>query len=67
MARRADPQRINQAREDATRNRLMQSGMSRERADEWLARWAVQAGQDGLTPDAGYWDAGWKWIEERRR
>lgn len=67
MARRTDAQRINRAREDATRNRLMDSGMSRERADVWLARWAVHAQEEGLATDAAYWDAGWRWIEERRR
>jgi hypothetical protein len=41
MAHRADPERIETARREATRQRLMGLGVSEETADLWIAAWAV--------------------------
>ncbi|MDF2735953.1 MAG: hypothetical protein K0S97_2577 [Chloroflexota bacterium] len=67
MARRPTPERIEEARYQATRNRLIGVGMSEETADAWIDAWATQAARDGVEPGAGYWDAAWRWIAEQRR
>lgn len=67
MARRSTPERIDAARLAAIRNRLIGEGMTPERADDWIARWTVQAAQDGRERDADYWDACWRWIDGSRR
>jgi hypothetical protein len=41
MARRADPARIDTAREAATRNRLIGTGLSEAIADARIAAWAA--------------------------
>lgn len=66
MSRRPDPQRIDDARHDATRNRLIGSGMAEETADAWIAAWHAQAARDGLERGVGYWAAGWQWIARQR-
>jgi hypothetical protein len=66
MARRADPARIEQARLAATRNRLIGDGVTEATADAWIAAWEAQAARDGLERGADYWEAGWRWIAERR-
>ena len=66
MSRRADPTRIDAAREAATRNRLIGEHMSEDTADAWLAAWAEQAARDGLERGSAYWDAGWDWIAAQR-
>lgn len=67
MARRSTPERIDKARHDATRNRLIASGMTEGTADAWIAAWAVRAAAEGIERGAAYWDAGWEWIEAERR
>jgi hypothetical protein len=48
MSRRADPARIDAAREATTRNRLIGDGMTEATADAWLTAWADKAARDGL-------------------
>jgi hypothetical protein len=67
MARRPDPQRIDEARRTATRNRLIGEHVAPETADAWIAAWEVQAAQDGLERGAAYWEAAWDWIAALRR
>lgn len=66
MSRRSIPERIDQAREAATRSRLIGDGVTPETADLWIAAWAEQAAADGVQPGAAYWDAGWTWIADQR-
>ena len=66
MARRADPARIDEAREAATRNRLIGEHMGEATADAWLAAWAEQAARDELERGEAHWDAGWEWIATER-
>ena len=58
MSRRADPARIDAARESATRNRLIGEHMTEATAHAWIAAWEAQAARDGLERGAAYWDAG---------
>ena len=41
--------------------------MSESRADEWIARWHLQAARDGRGRDGAYWDAAYEWIVAPRR
>ena len=66
MARRADPERIFQARRDAIRNTLNGSGMSLETAERWCDAWEIEAVGRGLPKDGVYWQTGWDWIVEER-
>ena len=66
MSRRSTPQRIDQAREAATRSRLIGDGVTPETADAWIVAWAEQAARDGRERGAAYWDTGWAWITEQR-
>ena len=67
MYRPSTPERIEEARHQATRSRLIGVGMSEETAEAWIEAWAAKAAQDGVQRGAGYWDAAWRWIAERRR
>jgi hypothetical protein len=68
MARRPDPERIRQARDSATRNRLLAAGELPSRVDELLAAWAAEATGKGLDPlTAEYWTAATAWLETRTR
>lgn len=67
MARRADPQRIHEARLAATRQRLIGTGASEVTAEAWLVAWAVEAERLGLERGAAYWEAAWDWIAAERR
>lgn len=67
VSRRSTPQRLDEARRAATRNRLIGERVTEATADAWIAAWAEQAAHDGLRRGAAYWDAGWEWIEEQRR
>ena len=60
MARRVDPARIDEARREATRHRLLGVGMSEETADRMDRGVGVAATRDGVEPGAGYWDAAWR-------
>ena len=51
MSRRADQERIEEARHQATRNRLIGVGMTEETTDVWIDAWAAQAAKDGVIED----------------
>jgi hypothetical protein len=67
MARRSDPARIAEARQAATRNRLIADGLPAEWADEWIAAWVDQAAAHELERDSAYWTAAWDWIAAERQ
>ena len=67
MSRRADPERIFQARRDAIRNTLTGSGMSLEGAERWCDAWELEAAWRGLPRDGAYWTAGAEWIAAERK
>ena len=58
MARRADPQRIHEARRAAIRNGLTDHGMSLETAERWCDAWEIESATQGLPRDRDYWTAG---------
>jgi hypothetical protein len=66
MARRADPERIHQARRAAVRNGLTDYGMPLEEAERWCDAWELEAAGRGLPKDAAYWEAGEAWMSEQR-
>jgi hypothetical protein len=68
LTRRADPERIYQARRAAHFSRLTALGTIDELdAEHWLSRWEREAEQLGLDRlEAGFWTAGEVWILERR-
>ena len=66
MARRADPERIDEARRAALCNALTGTGMSPETAERWLAAWADEAASRGLQRSAAYWTAAAVWIAAER-
>jgi hypothetical protein len=66
VARRADPERILQARRAAIRNTLTGSGMSLETAERWLDAWELEATGRELPRDADYWTTGAAWIAAER-
>lgn len=67
MSRRSTPERIDDARREATHRRLVSLGVTDATADAWIDAWARQANHDGIEPGRGYWDACWRWIEDQRR
>jgi hypothetical protein len=67
MSRRSTPERIDAAREAATRNHLIGEGMSEGRVDAALAAWAEHAARDGLPRDGSYWDAAYRFAVAWRR
>jgi hypothetical protein len=67
MARRADPERIHQARRAAVRNGLTDYGMSVEDAERWCDAWEIEAASRGLTKDSEYWQLGQSWIADERK
>ena len=58
MSRRADPERIFQARRDAIRNTLTGSGMPLETAERWCDAWELEATGRGLPRVYGVRGAG---------
>ena len=66
MSRRADPERIHQARRDAVRNTLAGTGMGVEAAERWCDAWEAEADRRGLARDRDYWSVGSDWIEAER-
>ena len=66
MARRVDPARIFQARRDAVRYGLMDTGMDEATADRWLDAWILEAAGRGLPKDGAYWQIGSEWIAAER-
>ena len=69
MTRRADPERIYQARRAATFAILTQTRAIDELdAEHWMVRWEREAAANGPAMGSqGYWDAAWRWIAENRR
>jgi hypothetical protein len=67
MSQRSTPERIDEARRAATRNRLIGERMTPETADAWIAAWEAKAAEDGLERGSAYWEAGWAWIADQRR
>ena len=66
MARRTNPERVNQARRAAIRNVLIdEARLSPDTADEWIARWEAEASERGMAPSAEYWTFGLVWIREQ--
>jgi hypothetical protein len=51
MSRRSTPERLDETRRAATRNRLIGTGLDEEKADAWIAAWETQAAQKGLKRD----------------
>jgi hypothetical protein len=66
VARRADPERIHQARRAAVRNGLTDYGMSVQDAERWCDGWEVEAQRLELPRDSNYWTVGSAWIAEQR-
>lgn len=66
MPRRADPQRIHEARRAAVRNNLVGSGMSLETAERFCDAWELEATGRGLPRDREYWEVGEAWIAAER-
>ena len=60
MARRADPERICQARRDAIRNTLTGSGMPPEMAERWSVAWEIEAaGAEWIAVERATMRPGW--------
>jgi hypothetical protein len=55
VSRRSTPQRIDAARDAATRNRLIGEGVAETTADAWIAGRKAQAAEDGLDCGSAYW------------
>jgi hypothetical protein len=66
MSRRSTPERLDEARHAATRQRLIGQGVTEATADAWIAAWEAQATRDGLVRDGRYWERGWAWIAAER-
>ena len=66
MSRRSTPERLDQARCAATRQRLIGQGVTGATTDAWIAAWEAQADQGGLPRDGRYWERGWEWIAAER-
>ena len=66
MARRADPERVFQARRAAVRYGLMDTGMDEATAERWCDAWVLEATGCGLPRDAAYWQAGADWVAAAR-
>jgi uncharacterized protein YoaH (UPF0181 family) len=67
MARRSTPERLHEARREATRQRLMSEGESPGQAERLIAQWELQAARVGLERDGQYWESGWAWMLAQRR
>jgi hypothetical protein len=63
VGRRADPQRIHQARRAAIRNRLISTGKDPDVAERWCDAWEAEAALRDLKRDGDYWEAGKLWID----
>jgi len=67
MARRADPERIHDARREANLTRLVgQDGEFPDRARALIARWEAIADAEGRPHDQAFWQAGRDWIAAQR-
>ena len=63
MTRRADPERIHQARRAAIRTTLIGAGKDPNVAERWCDAWEAEAALQGVERNADYWDAGKLWID----
>ena len=63
MSRRADPERIHQARRIAIRNVLIQGGKDPTIAEQWCDAWEAEAALQGIERDQDYWQSGKRWID----
>jgi hypothetical protein len=61
-----DPARINEARQAATRNRLIGDGATEATADAWISTWEARAAHDGLERGSACGDASWQWMAAQR-
>ena len=66
VGRRADPERIFQARRAAVRYSLMDYGMDEPTANRWCDAWELKASGRGYSKDATYWQAGHEWFAAER-
>jgi hypothetical protein len=66
MIRRAVPLHIDETRHNALRDRLIESGLSDDMAERWLAAWEAEAARRGLDRGAVYSEQGERWIAEQR-
>jgi hypothetical protein len=67
VSRRADPERIHQARRAAVRNGLTDYGMSVEDAERWCDAFELHAATEDLRrEDSDYWTVRSAWIAEER-
>lgn len=62
MTRRADSERIHQARRAATVERLVGEAQPRDLVEALIARWEALAAAEGRPRDRDYWEAfeGWR-------
>ena len=68
MSRRPDPARIDAARREATRRRLLSTGILPERVDALMAAWEAEAERRGIADSGRYADeTGWDWMATRRQ
>ena len=67
MARRSTPQKLHEAKEGATIERLVSAGIGRTDAVAWVAAWELEAEARGLPrTDHDYWEAGMTWVTMKR-
>lgn len=68
MSRRSTPDRIDEARRAATRNRLIdEDRMPPDLVDVWIAAWEVEAADRGLERhSAAFWEGARDWILRSR-
>jgi hypothetical protein len=66
MARKPDPQRIYEARREATIRRLEGAGMLRDAAEAAVTAWEVRTAQDGVVIAADNWYAAYREIVAER-
>ncbi len=66
MSRRADPQRLDEARRIATRNRLMGAGLTDASADALMAAWEAREPREMRERGGAYWAEAWEWIVAER-
>jgi hypothetical protein len=66
MARRADPERIFEARKSAVLYSLLGTGMDEATAERCCRAWIIEATNRGLPRDAEYWRRGAEWIKAER-
>jgi hypothetical protein len=68
VVRRADPERLYEARRAAIRNSLTdEHRMPPDLAEQWIRAWEVEATDRGIERfTAAFWEGALEWIGERR-